>query len=518
MTFSTDVVDRELAAVRGFNDREVGDLNPAQLHDASDALGRARRALDALVVSVAGEVGRRSDPDLGVEGLARREGYSTPQEFLANTLGTSTYEAKRLIDVGRAMAGDETERATHETSAPGALLDGGSPHAPGAPHVPETFASPHAPHSAPLPKYPLLAKAVNDGALGVEAAALVARTLDAIVPVMGAAADTTASADSTTSSVSAQVAALEHRLVEAAQKLSVKDFRRTCERERAWRAPQELVERERLHRERRTLFFGEDADGMTVMTAKMDAASAAPVKAWIEAQVRHTFQQRRKNASADGSDIQQSQIPGYENLPEAERQRMRAEYETDDRTAGQIRIDNLVMLAQHGLDCDTPTSGVKTTVVLRMNVTDLENDRALGECDQLSSPISVGTLRAMAVDAGVVPVVMGGDSLPLDMGRLRRYFTPAQRIAMAERDGGCSWCHAPPSFCEAHHIDWWAKQKGRSDIHNGLLLCVGCHHRIHRDGWGISIQDDQVWFQPSPIDGRARPPRIGGRAHLSLTV
>jgi hypothetical protein len=311
---------------------------------------------------------------------------------------------------------------------------------------------------------------------------------------------------------------LERRLVEAAQKLSLKEFRRTCERERAWRAPQELVERERLHRERRTLFFGEDAEGMTVMTAKMDAASAAPVKAWIEAQVRHTFQQRRKYASCDGSDFQQSQIPGYENLPQAERQRIRAEYEIDDRTAGQIRIDNLVMLAQHGLDCDTPTSGVKTTVVLRMNVTDLENDLALGECDQLSSPISVGTLRAMAVDAGVVPVVMGGGSLPLDVGRLRRYFTPVQRIALAERDGGCSWCHAPPSFCEAHHIDWWAKQKGRSDIRNGVLLCVGCHHRIHRDGWGISIQDNQVWFQPSPIDGRSRPPRIGGRAHLSLAA
>jgi hypothetical protein len=518
MTFSTSLVDRELALLRDFNDREVRELTPAQLHNAADVLGKVRRAVDALVVSVAGEVGRRSAPGIGVGGLARREGFSTPQEFLANTLGTSTYDAKRLIDVGSALDAGQSDTDLVE----GAEIQEGAANSSAG----DQCAKPHSPVVAP--KYRLLAAAVNSGSLGVEAAALVTRTLESVRPVMEsnlasvssdtvALHETSASKGVVAADFIAEFLKFERRLVEKAQSLSLRELRRVCERERAWISPKDLAEKERRHREQRTLFFGEDSDGMVLLTARLDAASAAPVKAWIEAQVRHTFQQRRRNSSADGSDVTESQNQARAALSDVERQRLREAHLTDDRTAGQIRVDNLVMLARHGLDCETPTSGVKTTVVLRVDVKDLENDLAQGECDQLSSPISVGTLRTMAVDAGVMPVVMGGDSLPLDVGRLRRYFTVAQRIALAERDGGCSWCHAPPSFCEAHHIDWWAKDQGRSDIHNGVLLCVGCHHRIHRDGWGITLLDNEVWFQPPPIDGRAVPARIGGRAHLSMT-
>jgi len=517
MTFSTVLIDRELAAVREFDGGECADFSPGQLHDVSDALGRARRSLDALVVMVAGEVGRRSAPELGVGGLSRREGFSTPQEMLAKSLGTSTYDAKRLIDVGNSLsAGDDSQR---DTDAPGQANGDGN--LPGL-------------GSSRAPKYPVLAQAVEAGALGVEAAALVTRTMDTIVPVMIADAEADARVATAgiaaagpgdqdallqaRTNVRAEVQGLEQRLVEKAQAISVRELRQVCERERAWRAPRDLVERERRQRDSRKLFFGEDSDGMTVLTAKMDAISAAPVKAWIEAQVRHAFQQRRPDKDSDGHDVVASQVPGFGTLSAEDQQRLRDYFLSDERTPGQIRLDSLVSMFHHCLDCDTPTSGVKTTVVIHADVKNLEDDLALGECDQLSGPISMGTLRAMAVDAAVIPAVMGGKSMPLDIGRLDRYFTKYQRIALNERDGGCSWCHAPPSFCQAHHIDWWVKHHGRTDISNGVLLCVSCHHRIHRDGWEISVKNDQVWFQPPDMDGRSRPARVGGRAHLALSV
>jgi len=515
MTFSVGLVDDELAAVRSLTGREVGALSPAELHQASESLGRARRALDALVVTVAGEVGRRSAPDLGVGGLARREGFSTPQEFLAKTLGTSTFDAKRLLDVGAAVDPSAGREPIEAAAGPAGRLEFA---APGEPLGERGF--------SPAPKYGYLAAAMASAQLGVEAAAMVARTLGVLAPVVEANAAGDGAAAKT------ELAGLERRLVDKARLLSLRELRRVCERERAWRSPRDVVVRERRQREGRTLFFGEDSEGMTVMTAKFDALSAAPVKAWIEAQTRHAFQLRRRNRGADGNDVvsepreggkdngaDQGVDPGSGSgavMSAAQRCHTNAEQFNDDRTAGQIRVDALVSLARHGLDCESPTSGVKTTVVLRIDVKDLGNESALGECDQLGGPISVGTLRAMAVDAEVIPVTMGGESLPLDVGRADRYFTRAQRIALVERDGGCSWCHAPPSFCEAHHIDWWAKHRGRTDIANGVLLCVACHHRIHRDGWGIEVRDDEVWFQPAPIDGRTPLPRVGGRAHLSL--
>lgn len=234
---------------------------------------------------------------------------------------------------------------------------------------------------------------------------------------------------------------------------------------------------------------------MTVMTARMDAASAAPIKAFIDAQTRWAFHQRR-SVKDGGSGIE------------------------DPRTAGQIRMDALASLAQHGLGCERSTTGIKTTVVVRIKEQDLRDDLALGDCDQLPGPITVGTLRLMAVDAGILPVVLGGKSLPLDVGRKYRSFTPVQRIAIEERDGGCSWCHAPPSFCEAHHIVWW-QFGGRSDLSNGVMLCTRCHHRVHNDGWTVEVDGDQVWITKpgQPDRGRQGPAatrRLGGKAHLEL--
>jgi len=77
---------------------------------------------------------------------------------------------------------------------------------------------------------------------------------------------------------------------------------------------------------------------------------------------------------------------------------------------------------------------------------------------------------------------------PLDVGREARLFTPRQRIALAIRDGGCMWrgCERPPSYCEAHHIDEWNRDRGRTDIDRGILLCRFHHMNLHHSGWRIT--------------------------------
>lgn len=74
--------------------------------------------------------------------------------------------------------------------------------------------------------------------------------------------------------------------------------------------------------------------------------------------------------------------------------------------------------------------------------------------------------------AQILPVVLGGDSQPLDVGQAKRSATAAIRAAMATRDGGCAWpgCDKPPARCIAHHIRHWASD-GETKIPNLVLLC-----------------------------------------------
>ena len=50
--------------------------------------------------------------------------------------------------------------------------------------------------------------------------------------------------------------------------------------------------------------------------------------------------------------------------------------------------------------------------------------------------------------AQVISCVLGGDSQILDWGRTKRLYTPTQRLALVERDGGCAMCGAPPGSYE----------------------------------------------------------------------
>ncbi len=86
----------------------------------------------------------------------------------------------------------------------------------------------------------------------------------------------------------------------------------------------------------------------------------------------------------------------------------------------------------------------------------------------------------MACDAQIIPVVLGGDSEPLDLGRARRLFTRGQRLALTLRDKGCSYpgCSIPPTWCDAHHVTHWANG-GPTDLSNAALLCPRHHTHVH---------------------------------------
>ncbi|MCU1681136.1 MAG: endonuclease, partial [Amycolatopsis sp.] len=101
-------------------------------------------------------------------------------------------------------------------------------------------------------------------------------------------------------------------------------------------------------------------------------------------------------------------------------------------------------------------------------------------CLDLVGDITATQARMLACEAKIIPVVLGGHGEPLDVGRSRRSATPAQRCALAIRDGGCAFpgCDAPPQRCIGHHIVLWAHH-GETRISNLVFLCAAHHNLMH---------------------------------------
>jgi Domain of unknown function (DUF222)/HNH endonuclease len=88
------------------------------------------------------------------------------------------------------------------------------------------------------------------------------------------------------------------------------------------------------------------------------------------------------------------------------------------------------------------------------------------------------TLRAAM--ALLPPTLGGAPCQPLDVGPATRVVTPAQRTALAVRDGGCSFpgCSRPLGWCDAHHLRHWV-DGGPTDLANLVLLCRAHHRAVH---------------------------------------
>ena len=97
----------------------------------------------------------------------------------------------------------------------------------------------------------------------------------------------------------------------------------------------------------------------------------------------------------------------------------------------------------------------------------------------------------LACDASLTRVVMASPSVPLDVGRATRSWSPGQRRAVIARDGGCRGpgCDRPADWCDVHHIRWW-QDEGATAVDNGILLCRRHHRLVHEDRWTLTLERD----------------------------
>ncbi len=110
--------------------------------------------------------------------------------------------------------------------------------------------------------------------------------------------------------------------------------------------------------------------------------------------------------------------------------------------------------------------------------------------------LSAAQARRLACGAGIIPAVLGGASVPLDLGRTTRFFSERQHTALATVYDECAaeGCDRPYAWCDLHHEEPWSVG-GPTDLHLAVPLC-GWHHRC--------VHDKEYEHTVSDVGGRKR--------------
>jgi uncharacterized protein DUF222 len=166
----------------------------------------------------------------------------------------------------------------------------------------------------------------------------------------------------------------------------------------------------------------------------------------------------------------------------------------DDRKRERRLADALVDLSMHALDTGLVPQSASQRTHLQVT-TSLETLLALDGCPaaelEFALPISAKTVERLACDCSVTRILLGSDSMVIDVGRAKRVISGPQRKALNARDGGCTWpgCDRPASWTSGHHLHHWARG-GPGDLPNLTLLCYRHHWNVHEGNWQLVRGDD----------------------------
>ncbi|TDO52754.1 HNH endonuclease [Kribbella sp. VKM Ac-2527] len=189
----------------------------------------------------------------------------------------------------------------------------------------------------------------------------------------------------------------------------------------------------------------------------------------------------------------------------------------DPRPRGKRHADGLVtaLTVAAGTGTAAPGhGGIKPHITVTINLADLLAGTGTGDLAH-GGTLSAAAIRRLACDAGIIPLVLGANSEPLDVGTEERFVNRAMRRALNTRDKGCIVCGAPPAMCEAHHLVHWANG-GPTRVENLVLLCKAHHIDVHHGHWTITMVNSQPrlsrpgWANPisapPPDHSTADPP------------
>ncbi|MEO8529086.1 MAG: DUF222 domain-containing protein, partial [Pseudolysinimonas sp.] len=387
-----------------------------------------------------GQIAHRSRPELGGAGLARRQGARTVEELLTTTMKVTGRDAATAVRVGK-------------------LTDQVGPFA-------------------------VVARGVAAGTVSVEAA-------DAIRGGLGGFGAGDAGLVDGGRVYEGRVdegllARAAELLCDEARLLDPDRLRKRAREVRDELDEAGVADRENVLRLRRSLRRIDLRDGMKRIIWDYDPETAGIVD--------------------DIYDRATSPRRGGPRFVDSEKAARASELERDERTVEQIASDSFSELLRQSASVDQNVligSGIPSVRII-VSAEALESVTGHGYAEGSGESFSRATIERVACANGTQSVLVDSVGNVLDLGREQRLYSSRQRVAIAVRDGGCIWlgCERPPSWTEAHHIDHWARDHGRTDVARGVLLCRHHHLRLHNEGWRIVLRADRYWLEPPKGSGK----------------
>jgi hypothetical protein len=223
-----------------------------------------------------------------------------------------------------------------------------------------------------------------------------------------------------------------------------------------------------FERQKRETFFKmrNEADGCLAVSGKFDPISASILKSKIGRLVESMFHSGDK------------EVP-VEVMPWIE---------PNDHRQAQALVA-LVNGAGESVS-DVPA---RAEIVVHVDLETLQHGlHAGGTCrTALGADLPVETVRRLACEAEILPVVLDGRSVPIDVGRSKRLATVHQRRALEAIYPTCAIpdCEVIFDHCNVHHIDYW-ENGGATDLNNMVPLCSRHHHAAHEGGWKLKLDPE----------------------------
>lgn len=440
----TGVVDALVAGTMA-----PGALPNAELIVAFDEIAARRRAIDAALVRMAGEIAARSDALAPEDSLARAAGHRSVRELVQHRLGVRSREASILCAVADAT---RSRVSLSGTTIP-------VPH----PHV----------------------------AAGLAAGAIAIAQAHAIVdPLLGSAARI-APDDLELAELDLVAHACGMDPADDGAPMVPEDLATVARR---WIAHLDPDGEEPRHDDllaQRYLRTRRRRDGMLAGEFLAMPEQGDAFESMLDALVKPRRVVFEDACGADSDDEH-------------------ATHPADERTLQQRRVDALADVAAHYAATDAPKICEEApTLVVTIAEEALHGrvDRLadVATLQRSGLPVPVHVAARILCDGFVQALVQRADGEPLRLGRRRRRFSMSQRRAIIARDRHCRapGCTAPPAWCETHHVVRWA-DGGRTDVANGILLCRFHHAEVHRGGLMVLPASDDGAIDADPRDALPR--------------